>query len=84
MMQQDLKALLRRQQDPSDVDDEVDPDRERERERIFDMRTVSVQRTCKKNKGGGLFRFQAFVVVGNGDVRVASSPPSNVTTLSCG
>lgn len=67
MMQQDLKALLRRQQDPSDVDDEVDPDRERERERIFDMRTVSVQRTCKKNKGGGLFRFQAFVVVGNGD-----------------
>lgn len=49
--------------------EEEDEDRKRQ-ERMFDMRTVSVQRTCKKNKGGGLFRFQAFVVVGNGDVRM--------------
>mmetsp|Transcript_35779 Transcript_35779/g.91362 ORF Transcript_35779/g.91362 Transcript_35779/m.91362 type:complete len:418 (+) Transcript_35779:166-1419(+) len=65
IMQQDLKALLRRQQEEGEGDGDADD--ERAQERIFDMRTVSVQRTCKKNKGGGLFRFQAFVVVGNGD-----------------
>jgi len=66
-LQQDLKAAMR-EPEPEDLEDGEGGDEDRERmERVFDMRTVSVNRTCKKNKGGGLFRFQAFVVVGNGD-----------------